>query len=108
MTTIPSFFCFPPGREVSWKPSSGSVFEMRIPGEKANRKREQLSYDRMSSLGLPTHMTLIESMEVLSWLSQKGEATLKRHAQLASDLRAFKRQEQEFEKFYFISMSTRR
>jgi hypothetical protein len=41
---------------------------------------------------------------VLSWLCKKGEETLKRHAELATNLPAIKEQEQDFEKFYFISM----
>lgn len=40
----------------------------------------------------------------MSWLSQKGEDCLKRHAELANNLPAIKQQEQDFEKFYFISM----
>ncbi|GLG92513.1 uncharacterized protein GBIM_00196 [Gryllus bimaculatus] len=42
---------------------------------------------------------------VLSWLCKKGEETLRRHTNLATNLSAIKEQEQDFEKFYFISMS---
>ncbi|KAJ9600440.1 hypothetical protein L9F63_009210, partial [Diploptera punctata] len=42
--------------------------------------------------------------DVLSWLCKKGEETLKRHTDLATNLSAIKEQEQDFEKFYFISM----
>ncbi|KAG8313607.1 Rho guanine nucleotide exchange factor [Homalodisca vitripennis] len=45
---------------------------------------------------------------VLTWLNHKGEDSLKRHAKLASTLPAIKQQEQDFEKFYFISMTSSR
>jgi hypothetical protein len=43
-------------------------------------------------------------LKVLSWLCKKGEDTLKRHSEIATNLPAIKEQEQDFEKFYFISM----
>jgi hypothetical protein len=46
--------------------------------------------------------------KVLSWLCKKGEETLKRHADIATNLPAIKEQEQDFEKFYFISMVSTR
>ncbi|XP_046395693.1 uncharacterized protein LOC124162954 isoform X2 [Ischnura elegans] len=73
---------------------------------RAARRLEQLGERRRERLRALARLRALqeETAQVLSWLSQKGEATLKRHAQLATDLHAFKRQEQEFEKFYFISM----
>uniref|UniRef100_A0A023F1C1 Putative multidomain protein n=3 Tax=Triatoma infestans TaxID=30076 RepID=A0A023F1C1_TRIIF len=46
----------------------------------------------------------IETEQVLSWLNHKGDDWLKRHTELATTLPALKQQEQDFEKFYFISM----
>lgn len=45
-----------------------------------------------------------ESSQVLSWLIKKGEETLKKHSELATSLQGIKKQEQDFEKFYFVSM----
>lgn len=47
---------------------------------------------------------LMLGFQVLTWLNHKGENSLKRHAELACTLPALKVQEQDFEKFYFISM----
>ncbi|XP_050525448.1 puratrophin-1-like isoform X2 [Daktulosphaira vitifoliae] len=45
-----------------------------------------------------------ETNEVISWLTNKGEHTLVQHADLANSLPAIRQQEQDFEKFYFVSM----
>lgn len=42
--------------------------------------------------------------QVLSWLTNKGEHALVQHGDLANSLPAIRQQEQDFEKFYFVSM----
>lgn len=42
--------------------------------------------------------------QVISWLTNKGEHALVQHADLANSLPAIRQQEQDFEKFYFVSM----
>ena len=46
----------------------------------------------------------ISVLQVLSWLVKKGEETLKKHSELTTSLQGIKKQEQDFEKFYFASM----
>lgn len=46
--------------------------------------------------------------QVISWLTHNGEDELKQHSDLAENLPEIKQQEQNFEKFYFISMVSRR
>lgn len=48
--------------------------------------------------------TYCVSLQVLSWLTNKGEHALVQHADLANSLPAIRQQEQDFEKFYFVSM----
>lgn len=53
---------------------------------------------------VPVLTMLMFGFQVLTWLNHKGENSLKRHAELACTLPALKEQEQDFEKFYFVSM----
>ncbi|KAG8190531.1 hypothetical protein JTE90_004106 [Oedothorax gibbosus] len=48
-----------------------------------------------------------ESSQVLSWLCRKGHESLERHQAVADSLGAIKQQEEEFEKFYFLAMTSK-
>ncbi|XP_049785919.1 puratrophin-1-like [Schistocerca cancellata] len=74
--------------------------------EMASRRLETLCDARRERLRDLARLRALqhESEQVLSWLCQKGEETLRRHSQLATSLPAIKEQENDFEKFYFISM----
>ncbi|XP_039287246.1 LOW QUALITY PROTEIN: uncharacterized protein LOC111057901 [Nilaparvata lugens] len=74
--------------------------------DRAVQRLEALSEKRREKLRELARMRALEdeTSEVLSWISEKGEDCLKRHAELATTLPAIKQQELDFEKFYFISM----
>uniref|UniRef100_A0A8D9FHX3 Pleckstrin homology domain-containing family G member 4B n=1 Tax=Cacopsylla melanoneura TaxID=428564 RepID=A0A8D9FHX3_9HEMI len=74
--------------------------------ERGSKRLEQLCQKRKEKIREQQRMKALhtETTEVLSWLKCKGATTLKRHTSLASTLPALKAQEQDFEKFYFISM----
>ncbi|XP_054273864.1 pleckstrin homology domain-containing family G member 4B-like isoform X2 [Macrosteles quadrilineatus] len=74
--------------------------------DRAAKRLDELSDKRREKLRELVKMRALEdeTSQVLSWLNHKGEDSLKRHAELASTLPAIKQQEQDFEKFYFISM----
>ncbi|XP_046674250.1 puratrophin-1-like isoform X2 [Homalodisca vitripennis] len=74
--------------------------------DRAAKRLEELSDKRRERLRDLSRMRALEdeTSQVLTWLNHKGEDSLKRHAKLASTLPAIKQQEQDFEKFYFISM----
>ncbi|KAI5700602.1 hypothetical protein M8J75_001039 [Diaphorina citri] len=74
--------------------------------ERGAKRLEQLCQKRKEKIREQQRLKALhtETTEVLSWLKSKGATTLKRHASLASTLPALKAQEQDFEKFYFISM----
>ncbi|XP_025409795.1 rho guanine nucleotide exchange factor 40-like isoform X2 [Sipha flava] len=61
------------------------------------KKKKIMQAARVHALESETH-------EVLSWLTNKGEHALVQHADLANSLPAIRQQEQDFEKFYFVSM----
>ncbi|XP_050423665.1 rho guanine nucleotide exchange factor 40-like isoform X2 [Adelges cooleyi] len=61
------------------------------------KKKKLIQAARVRALETETH-------EVISWLTNKGEHTLEQHADLANSLPAIRQQEQDFEKFYFVSM----
>ncbi|XP_060843323.1 puratrophin-1-like isoform X1 [Rhopalosiphum padi] len=61
------------------------------------KKKKIMQAARVNALEAETH-------EVLSWLTNKGEHALVQHADLANSLPAIRQQEQDFEKFYFVSM----
>ncbi|KAE9534884.1 hypothetical protein AGLY_008176, partial [Aphis glycines] len=61
------------------------------------KKKKIMQAARVNALEVETH-------EVLSWLTNKGEHALVQHADLANSLPAIRQQEQDFEKFYFVSM----
>ncbi|XP_014257199.1 puratrophin-1-like isoform X3 [Cimex lectularius] len=69
-------------------------------------KIEELSEKRRAKLKDIARIKALESEteQVLSWLSHKGDDWLKKHNDLATTLPGLKQQEQDFEKFYFISM----
>ncbi|KAK7791789.1 hypothetical protein R5R35_008807 [Gryllus longicercus] len=74
--------------------------------DRAARRLEQLCEGRRERLRDLARVRALEeeAAQVLSWLCKKGEETLRRHTNLATNLSAIKEQEQDFEKFYFISM----
>ncbi|XP_060877232.1 puratrophin-1-like isoform X2 [Metopolophium dirhodum] len=61
------------------------------------KKKKIMQAARVNALEAETH-------EVLSWLTNKGEHALVQHGDLANSLPAIRQQEQDFEKFYFVSM----
>ncbi|XP_021923306.1 uncharacterized protein LOC110831512 isoform X4 [Zootermopsis nevadensis] len=74
--------------------------------DRAARRLEQLAEGRRERLRDLARVRALEdeATQVLSWLCRKGDETLKRHTELATNLPAIKEQELDFEKFYFISM----
>ncbi|XP_065213385.1 puratrophin-1-like isoform X3 [Planococcus citri] len=74
--------------------------------ERSAKRLEQLANRRKESIKELTRIKALEdeTHQVISWLTQSGEDELKQHSDLANNLPEIKQQEQNFEKFYFISM----
>ncbi|CAH0762684.1 unnamed protein product [Bemisia tabaci] len=96
-----------------WLPDSEHVKERtetasRLFSEirEATARLQELHDKRREKLRELAHLKSLadETSQVLSWLRHKGETSLKRHSSLANNLPGIKQQEQDFEKFYFISM----
>ncbi|XP_011180766.2 uncharacterized protein LOC105211141 isoform X1 [Zeugodacus cucurbitae] len=75
--------------------------------DRAAKRLEQLTEQRRERLRELTRQRALEDEinEVTSWITSDGNETLQRFASLQLDCEAaIKEQEQEFEKYYFISM----
>ncbi|XP_054735640.1 uncharacterized protein LOC129242809 isoform X1 [Anastrepha obliqua] len=75
--------------------------------DRAAKRLEQLTEQRRERLRELTRQRALEDEinEVTSWITSDGNATLQRFANVQMDYEtAIKEQEQEFEKYYFISM----